>query len=566
MLVPCALAAVCPAYVLLTNHLVPFANDFHCDPWHYFGMFFLADQPHLLNDTSRMLSRVPEFMLGALITKLSTSIIADYLNFLLLYAGCILALFFAAFRLFGGAPALLATLFFAFNPIVVGNFAVTYTAPSLFYNLLALLLAVEAREGSGARRTLALVLSGVVLGTSVHGHLYAAGCAFAIPLYAIEVGAGGARRLLAQGFEVASKMILGIVLATIAIGTINKVFLGGEFLFFMQQLGVLAKVDTADYDIAGWFMKACRGAIFVLAAALPTLQLAALILRGAPDALRPRLWVVNLALAAIAALLLLDSWLGGFFLQYDYYYVLLLPHIALSLAALLAQIPPPRKALAVTLAVTGLILALALLPDIEIIAAAFASPDNAYFSLGIVLLLVIAAAVALFARNRRGQAASLATTLVLVGCLGFAVRPQRMGRLVWEHATRMAPHYGADNYTRIRQGVAYLAAHHFASRPAFWVSVDNVLWETIALARSFDYCIVEMKMPQMDATSEAYRRDFLPGREIVLVRGDPRLLEQANATLKPLGLTVREQERKLVSYEGVSYYVVIGRLESLPAG
>ena len=40
----------------------------------------------------------------------------------------------------------------------------------------------------------------------------------------------------------------------------------------------------------------------------------------------------------IAAALLADNMLGAYFLEYDYYYVMLLPHIAISIASLFAMV------------------------------------------------------------------------------------------------------------------------------------------------------------------------------------------------------------------------------------
>src|SRR5947209_13264067 len=120
IVVPAAIAVVFPAFVLLTNSRIPFANDFHCDPWHYFGFFFILDQQNTVDAASRMLSRIPEVWLGRLATGLAPGVVADYLNFVILYSGTNLALYFAALRFFDGPRALIATAFLAFNTIFIG--------------------------------------------------------------------------------------------------------------------------------------------------------------------------------------------------------------------------------------------------------------------------------------------------------------------------------------------------------------------------------------------------------------------------------------------------------------
>src|SRR5581483_2884584 len=107
--VPLFIAIGFPAFVLLTNQLIPFANDFHCDPWHYFGFFYIVDQQNTVDVTSRMLSRIPEVWLGRFATDIAPGVIADYLNFVILYSGTNLALYFAVLRFFDGPRALIAT-------------------------------------------------------------------------------------------------------------------------------------------------------------------------------------------------------------------------------------------------------------------------------------------------------------------------------------------------------------------------------------------------------------------------------------------------------------------------
>ena len=188
----------------------------------------------------------------------------------------------------------------------------------------------------------------------------------------------------------------------------------------------ISKINTVDYQIADWFVRACRGAIFVIAIALPVTQIAMLAEKGAPDRVELRIWQVNLVTLIIAAALILDDRLGGFFMQYDYYYVLLLPHIAVSLAALYAEKPSSMASFAFLVGAYVFISALAVLPTIEQIAEVFASPDNGFFSLGIVGLITSVIATAAFVHKPWPSGLALAVALILVGCLGSPC-----GRSVW---------------------------------------------------------------------------------------------------------------------------------------
>ena len=154
VVLPLAVAIGFPAYLLSTNRLIPFANDFHCDPWDYFGMFYLAGQTSMLNPLSRVLSRVPEFLIGNISTALLPGIAADYGNFIVIYVGSVLALYFAVSRTFGPLPAMIAATFLGTNAILVGNLSTTLFSPSILYNVIAILFARRASDCRGLRRTL----------------------------------------------------------------------------------------------------------------------------------------------------------------------------------------------------------------------------------------------------------------------------------------------------------------------------------------------------------------------------------------------------------------------------
>ena len=562
LIIPILVATVFPAFVLLTNQRIPFANNFHCDPWNYFGLFYLAGEPSVLNAPSREVSRVPEYLFGAIWTRVVPGVAADYANYLLFYVGSTLAAYFACLRLLGPVPAVIAVSFFGLNALVIGNLSTTLFAPSIFYSALAIWLASEARLADLYRRAIALMLCGTTLAFLIHGHLYTVFCAFAIPLYSFRLHNVAVRVLLVELIKSAVVIAAGFVAGTILIGAINLFAFGGPFLFFIPQIMAVSKINLAGYQIAGWFFEACRGAVISLALAVPALQIGALVKNGGLTETDFRIWSISLATLMIATALLLDNWKGGFFLQYDYYYVLLLPHVAISIATLYVQWTAARMTIVVLLAVYVAGLAFSILPTIEQISGAFLSPDNGFFSLGIAALIVVAISVGLFIRPRRYGGIALASVLILVDCLGFAVRPQRMGRQVWETKTRNLPEAGAADYARVRQAMNFLASYRLPSRPVFWVSIDEDHDETIALPRSFGYCVVEMNFPKLETAAV----DFQVGRYMVIADGDASLADQANTVLAARKLRFTEIERKKIEGGRLFYYVALGRLELTGAG
>jgi hypothetical protein len=185
------------------------------------------------------------------------------------------------------------------------------------------------------------------------------------------------------------------------------------------------------------------------------------------------------------------------------------------------------------------------------------SPDNGLFPLaGVALVGIAATTLRWIGRQKSLGLVALLASIVL---LEISVKPQRFGRQAWDESIRADINYGLPNYLRIREALQFLTDFRFPTRPVFWVSVENGTWETIALPRSYSYCIVEMHLPALDTEAA----DFQPGRYMVLAHPESNLVEQAGTELAKRHLRFDEISRKKIDYRNVSYYVVIGKLASV---
>ena len=546
-----AIAGATAIYVLASNHVIPFSNDFHCDPWYYFGLFYLMDHATTILG-GRQLSRLPLVLPGYATTHLFPAAFADYATFLLLYGGSWLGIYFSLRRLGGAVAALIAATFFGFNPIVLGNLAVTFTSPSMLYVVIAVWLCCRAQLNAGLSRFSTLALAGGVLGFAIHGHLYAIVCGCVAPLYAMRWERGGFAKLLGEGVLIAIPVAIGLIAATLALGAVNVLAFGGRFLFFERQLEAIGTVDFVDYQLPGWYWSGARGAVATLGLAVAAAQLALAWIRPRTNGGKDVRLIFGVPLAFAAAFAFIDAWLGGVFLQYDYYYVFLIPVIALSVGALAASAREARGAAAVAIAYL-LVAAAAALPTIETITRYLASPDNGVFALAAVAVAALAALLALAATPRLLPLAILVASLIPVE---LAFKPQRFGRQAWMAAARSDAAYGAANYLRIRTAMEFLSAFRFPTTPVFWVSVDNGDWETIALPRSYLYCVVDMHLPRLETDA----REMTAGRYLVLVHSDAALVDLANTVLAERGLRAEEISRHKIASGAVSYYVVIAKL------
>src|SRR5579872_3435096 len=84
LLLPPTLAFAIGAFLVLTNPNIPFANGPSCDTWHFFGRFFVGDQPLAL-PYSREGSRVPEFIFGYLFERIAHGVRVEYANFFVFF-------------------------------------------------------------------------------------------------------------------------------------------------------------------------------------------------------------------------------------------------------------------------------------------------------------------------------------------------------------------------------------------------------------------------------------------------------------------------------------------------
>ena len=358
--------------------------------------------------------------------------------------------------------------------------------------------------------------------------------------------------------------VAGIVLATLLIGAVNWGLFHGKFLFFASQVESVVRINTADYQIAGWFFKACRGAVFLLAVALPVLAIGATVRRTDDAAETRQIWLVNVVTLVIAAALFVDDALGGFFLQYDYYYVMLLPHIAISLTSLYARgslsRPLARRACR------------RVRRDRSDVGVAERRDDQSVRCLARRWLLLGRRGAPCYRRFCRIDLRPTGTAEDGLAVAGFGAR-----RLLGFF--RAAAAHGAIGLGRRRSCAEALwcrQLHACAGCDA--VSVVAPLLVTTGVlgldrqrSRGDDrHSAVVRLLRRSDEAADArhvgrHFRAGLQGRQYHCSRSSraPNLVELANVGLKAHGLAVEASDRTTVTYKGVSYSVVIGTLKAL---
>ena len=353
-IVPAMLRRVTPAWwlaligpLLLINFpALPFANH-GCDSGYVFGLFHNLPEYVQKVGWARQTGRFATNLPGFLVTHIFDGIAADYAWFLLIYTLAVIFFFKAASSLLSPRGALLASLFFALSPFVVGNYSwVLSTAPALTYEAIALFCAMRAVEAAAQSKRLSwMFISGFGWGAAINAHLSASLFGtfiyffFALcVLFEIESTLGERIKLIILS---ALSVVAGVVIFHVGVGLIAVVLFHAPYSLVLRQV---LYMPTAMESVADHFFdldKHLRGArvgAFLLGVVPAT---TAAINYGHRMASRIELTVSQRRRFAIALAFLLtfacllahEIVFRGIFLQYSAYYVLLWPCLALAIFA-----------------------------------------------------------------------------------------------------------------------------------------------------------------------------------------------------------------------------------------
>lgn len=551
-IVPLGLACAVAAFLCLTNHNIPFANGGSCDPWHFYGRYYLANQPDALPYT-REISRIPAFILGFVFTHLLHGVAAEYASFAVLFIAAAFAVFIATRALFGQIPGMVALIFFATQPLVVANFSMTYTEAATALTAIAIAGAIVAGTMSrGLRQSAMLVATGIVWGAAVHAHLESLTMNFIVALFCLDWSRRRVRDCVLDAVRKWPWLILGIVVVTLCLGAINVTVFHGSFLFFLKQFQDVARISIIPFEKPTWYLTGGRGAVFLLALMCIVWQAMHLRDRSISQAETKKVLTVLVPFAVLwVAQLCYTCFDYGLALEYDYWFVWLIPPLCPLLGSMFAR-PSVRSWLAYTAIALFLVAS---------VAADYGRLDIAWHSLSWITPCLAAAVVfvpAILWLSRYRQRIAMLVTLSFSIILGATVRPENFGLDVWSHSSEH------DVYARLDAGMTFLSAQHFPKIPKFWTDGRGQMDETFAYPRAYNYCIIDYVLPEsMSQSNPAYIKDvmtFSSGDDLVLVPRDDDELREALTRLAAQGTTFNESARTAVSYAGLSYLIVVGHV------
>jgi hypothetical protein len=556
--------------LLVIFRVLPFANNGSCDPWYLYGLYFNLPEQVRWYPNTRQVGRLAAALPGYISTHAFPSIASDYVLFLLFFTLAVFFLYKTAALLFSSERAALVAIFFGCSPVVVGNYAVTFMGPALTYEIIALYCAIRAMLSAGSRPLFGwMVLSGMALGASLVAHL--AVLAFAVFSYlafALFIALESERSARAR----AERLAIGVVATSCgaaALASALVIFSVAAFgaqnwsMIFNQVVYVPDALDSnaTFYWQSDWYRQGPEIGMYLVGLGAAVVGIVAYrpflrIIPGATGSERCR-FAIALSFLGTAAVLVGDAVNHGIFLQYDYYFVLLWPFLALTIFAVGIDRKP------VTLSFI-IIFAAACLGGVAI--KQYDLPTWLYqWRFSASLVFAAAAISLLLALQQTGRAVILGCCLLALATSNVFVRPEWMGIRLWDRPN--GPEW-RDSYARVNSGLKFLDRTFrdpavTIDAPKFWVDAENVS-DGPYYSRSYLSCGFH-PFPNIDP--ERWRRsgrNFERDDVLVIVARPPNLFDRAKTVLNAYDLVPAELAEKTIVDEDGPYEILVVRLSAKP--
>ena len=559
--------------------LLPFANA-GCDFWYVYGLYFnLPEQLHW-SGHKRQPGRLAEVLPGYFLTNALPGIWSDYVSFLLFFTLATFFMYRTAALLMTRERAALAAIFFALSPMVIGNYAVSFSGPVITYEVLALYCAVRATR-SATTKSLAgwMLLSGLAWGAGINAHLAALPFTAFIFLYvAFAIGLEPERSVrmrmgrLAVG---AVSTLVGALALISALDAFAVVFWGAKGTVVLSQIYYIPKTleTNALYWRGDWFRAGPQIGVYLLGSVAAAVAIATFSARApgahpGPSGHSRFGLATAIAFATTMVLLVGDQLSHGLVLEYDYYYVLLWPFLALTLFSVdfsgAARIPWQAVVLFALAGFLGVAIKQYWMPAWI---AEWRTAES-------VAIAVAALALLMLWRVARPAWVS-ACYLGLLVLSTLVVRPEES---LWDDPNSAQPRHA---YARLHTGLQFLArtfgdphlvrpfnnARLTSQVPKFWADEADVP-DAAVYPRAYLWCEYH-RFPEIDPKQWArwYRRgeDFEPGDFVVVVARPPNLFARALPALHGLDLEPTTIASKtIVDEKGPYELLVLGVTRKLP--
>jgi hypothetical protein len=541
---------------------LPFANNGSCDPWYVYGLYFNLPEFLRWTPNMRQTGRLTATLPGYFLTHTLPGILSDYALFLLFFGVAVFFLYKTAGLFFSKERAALAAIFFGLSPLVIGNYAVTYTVHSLTYAILALYCTSCAIVSSSRRQLIGwMFLSGVAWGSSLHAHLavlpftgFIYLCFALCIALEFEQSIQSRAVTLAVGF---GAVLCGFIALTAAVSLFTAAEWGARYTIIFNQFRYLSVALERDADIfwiKDWYRNSSSSGMYILgfaAAAICVFDRGLRLKRQRASASDRRQLAIAASFIVTLVVLVYDVLSHGVTLQYEYYYVFLWPFLALVVFAAEIDRGCRRKSIFVLMFGVACFVGIAIkqyqLPP-------WINDHQPAASIAI----AIAATALLIVLQQKPQASLLTGYLLVLSLATLVVRPHQMGGLLWEQPNT---HEQRNSYRRLNAGLKFL--DQILSKPGVaddfphvWVDPDGPIE-----GRAYSVAYYECRFHPFPKINPDYWKrpglNFEPGDLVVVVSRPPNLFDRVTAALNGLNLQPTEIASKTISDEKGLYEIMV---------
>jgi hypothetical protein len=535
-----------------------FLNDNHCDAWYVFGLFHNLPEMVKWWPNDRQTGRFAEILPGFLLTRLLPGVYSDYAHFLCFFTLSAYLIFKTVEAFFSRPRAALATIFFCFSPFIIGTYGVTYDSPVITYEIVSLFGVARALTTLNPRYRLGwMLLSGLGWGAAMNAHLASSLFgAYSYLFFALRVFLERSVSLRSRISIVAAAavfVLVGVILLNLSLGLLAAlVFKTSPWIVF-NQVYVAARIFAQETNqwIPSWYSQGANTGMYLLGLATACVCFIYYLQRARHErqstvAERHTL-AITLSFVLSFGVWFVYDMLGGVFLQYEYYFILMWPFLTLTIFAGDIGWDAESQFRFVLVFLIACCLGIIIrTPNLANISRATEAEISVVIAFGVAVLF----SVALRIENGPRRTILAAGTLLLLSLMTLVARPHKMGYQLFHPPGGEAP---INAYARLHAGVNFVdwVTKGARSAPVFWTNPAEIP-DAIPYASSFLACEFGY-FPAVGADiSNSQTGDF-----IVVIARPENLLDRIKVAIRDLKLDVKVIDTMVLKDDRGPYSILI---------
>lgn len=546
---------------LMQGGPIPYGNSIGCDVWRYFGLSILPKAGLVLAPGTRVIARPmyfgPLYGLHSLLPFVGITVLSYLLNLNV----TLVSLYVALRALYARATVLFACLLVGLCPLLLNESSTTYvTVASLGYTccmLACLTWASRVRRARPLASDMLYGLAGLFFVWAANASLMAIKFNFLFCLFALSGALSRPIepwRVLASAIRPACFFLAGLLAGGAAVFLLSKALgLGWEAPLYQVRD---AWEGLQDFRYPGWVWETVSFGLLALIAVFCGIAL--LRARGASAGAIERVYLpVGIVVASCLFHLHSAFVVGDQNLLFDWFYVLLLPILAIAFCAafdrLIERMTARDKTTMFAVTAVGILAYNALVAvRFEIKAWLY---NNTTLSMAIAFLILLGA---LAVGRLRGFGATLVALMAVALTLQTAT-----GSHMRQHF--FASRASEKGYTDLAQAALTFVAPFLGHYPVIWLASADDGRLHLSIMRALQRCVnYTPSFPEAPPKPEGDQPPLEAGRTLIVVDGQGRSPSEIDAALRPFGYRLElAAQRSIAADPPRSVMITVGTVRTL---